>query len=415
MFNVSKKIKNLSEKAMSMCETQFEKIEKIVEYNQQKVLKAFIDNGVSERHFIGSTGYGYGDIGRDTLDKVFAQIFEAEDSLVRHNFVSGTHAITVALFGILRPGDKLVSVTGTPYDTMQGVIGINKESSGSLKDFGVIYDELSLTEKGLIDFEAIKKIVDPNIKIIYIQRSRGYSLRPSLSVSDIKKVVQIVKKNIPKCIVILDNCYGEFVCCEEPLSVGVDLIAGSLIKNPGGAIASTGGYLAGKKDLIEKCSFRLTTPGTGKEVGATFNFNRQFFMGIFNAPHVTGEALKTAVFSAALFELLGYEVFPKYNEPRNDIIQTLKLGSEENLISFCQSIQAASPIDSFVKPEPWDMPGYDNKVVMAAGTFTLGSSIELSADAPIREPFAVFLQGGFNFYSSKIAIMLAADKIINKI
>lgn len=415
MFNVSKKIKNLSEKAMSMCETQFEKIEKIVEYNQQKVLKAFIDNGVSERHFIGSTGYGYGDIGRDTLDKVFAQIFEAEDSLVRHNFVSGTHAITVALFGILRPGDKLVSVTGTPYDTMQGVIGINKESSGSLKDFGVIYDELSLTEKGLIDFEAIKKIVDPNIKIIYIQRSRGYSLRPSLSVSDIKKVVQIVKKNIPKCIVILDNCYGEFVCCEEPLSVGVDLIAGSLIKNPGGAIASTGGYLAGKKDLIEKCSFRLTTPGTGKEVGATFNFNRQFFMGIFNAPHVTGEALKTAVFSAALFELLGYEVFPKYNEPRNDIIQILKLGSEENLISFCQSIQAASPIDSFVKPEPWDMPGYDNKVVMAAGTFTLGSSIELSADAPIREPFAVFLQGGFNFYSSKIAIMLAADKIINKI
>ena len=414
MFNISEKIQDLSKKAMNLCKNEFEKIDSMTEYNQQKVLKAFIDNSVSERHFVGSTGYGYGDDGRDVLDKVFAQIFGAEDALVRHNFVSGTHALTVALFGILRPGDTILSVSGTPYDTLQGVIGANKKSSGSLQEFGINYLEIPLTSDGLLNFSAIEDVLNSKIKMVYMQRSRGYSLRPSLFVSDIKKVAQIAKKKSPNCIIMLDNCYGEFVGYDEPLLNGVDLIAGSLIKNPGGGIASTGGYIAGRKDLIEMCSYRLTTPGTGKEIGATLGVNRELFMGIFNAPHVTGEALKVAVFSAALFEILGYEVFPKYNEPRSDIIQVLKLGNAKDLIAFCQSIQAASPIDSFVKPEPWDMPGYDNQVIMAAGTFTLGASIELSADAPLRKPYAVFMQGGLNFHSAKVGIMLAADEILKK-
>lgn len=414
MFNISEKIQKISEKAMNLCKDEFEKIDAMTEYNQQKVLKAFIDNGVSERHFLGSTGYGYGDDGRDVLDKVFAQVFGAEDALVRHNFVSGTHALTVALFGVLRPGDTILSVSGAPYDTLQGAIGANKKSSGSLREFGINYQEIPLTDEGLLDFSAIENAVNPKIKMIYMQRSRGYSLRPSLFVKDIKKVAQIAKKKSPTCIVMLDNCYGEFVGYNEPLLNGVDLIAGSLIKNPGGGIAPTGGYIAGRKNLIEMCAYRLTTPGTGKEIGATLGVNRELFMGIFNAPHVTGEALKTAVFSAALFEILGYEVFPKYNESRSDIIQVLKLGNAKDLITFCQSIQAASPIDSFVKPEPWDMPGYDNQVIMAAGTFTLGASIELSADAPLREPYAVFMQGGINFHSAKVGIMLAADGILKQ-
>ena len=414
MFNISEKIQSLSEKAMNLCKSEFEKIDAMTEYNQQKVLKAFIDNGVSERHFFGSTGYGYGDDGRDVLDKVFAQTFGAEDAIVRHNFVSGTHALTVAFFGVLRPGDTILSVSGAPYDTLQGVIGANKKSSGSLQEFDINYLEVSLTNDGLLNFSAIEDALNSKIKMVYMQRSRGYSLRPSLFVSDIKKVAQIAKKKSPDCVVMLDNCYGEFVGYDEPLQNGADLIAGSLIKNPGGGIAPTGGYIAGRKDLIEMCSYRLTTPGTGKEIGATLGVNRELFMGIFNAPHVTGEALKTAVFSAALFEILGYEVFPKYNEPRSDIIQVLKLGNAEDLIAFCQSIQAASPIDSFVKPEPWAMPGYENQVIMAAGAFTLGASIELSADAPLREPYAVFMQGGLNFHSAKVGIMLAADEILKK-
>lgn len=414
MFNISEKIQKISEKAMNLCKDEFEKIDAMTEYNQQKVLKAFIDNGVSERHFFGSTGYGYGDDGRDVLDKVFAQIFCAEDALVRHNFVSGTHALTVALFGVLRPGDTILSVSGAPYDTLQGVIGANKKSSGSLQEFGINYQEIPLTDEGLLDFSAIENTINSEIKMVYMQRSRGYSLRPSLFVKDIKKVAQIAKKKSPNCVVMLDNCYGEFVGYDEPLLNGVDLIAGSLIKNPGGGIAPTGGYIAGRKNLIEMCAYRLTTPGTGKEIGATLGVNRELFMGIFNAPHVTGEALKTAVFSAALFEVLGYEVFPKYNESRSDIIQVLKIGNAKDLITFCQSIQAASPIDSFVKPEPWDMPGYDNQVIMAAGTFTLGASIELSADAPLREPYAVFMQGGINFHSAKVGIMLAADRILKQ-
>lgn len=414
MFKISKKIDDLSKKAMELCKKEFEKIDEATEYNQQKVLKAFIDNNVSESHFAGSTGYGYGDRGRDVLDKVYAQVFSAEDALVRHNFVCGTHALTVALFGVLRPGDNMLSVTGTPYDTLQGVIGVRKQSCGSLKEFGINYDEIPLTSDGLLDFEKIEQKITPEIKMVYLQRSRGYTLRPSLFVRDIKKVAKIAKEKAPNCIVMLDNCYGEFVGYDEPLLNGVDLMAGSLIKNPGGGIAPTGGYIAGRKDLVEMCSYRLTTPGTGREVGATLGTSRELFMGAFNAPHVTGEALKTAVFAAALFELLGYEVSPRYNEPRTDIIQVLKLGNSQDLIAFCQGIQSGAPVDSFVKPEPWDMPGYDSQVIMAAGAFTLGASIELSADAPLREPYAVFMQGSLNFHSGKLGVMLAADRIISR-
>lgn len=411
-FEVSEKIEKVARRAREMCAPEFKKVDEMAEYNQQKVLKAFIDNKVSERHFAGSTGYGYGDDGREALERVFAQVFAAEDAIIRHNFVSGTHALTVALFGVLRPGDTIISVTGAPYDTLQGVIGAARANSGSLKEFGINYEEIALTSGGSLDFSTIEKSIKSDTKMVYMQRSRGYSMRGALSVANIGKVAQLAKKIAPNCIVMLDNCYGEFVGCDEPLQNGVDLIAGSLIKNPGGGLAPTGGYIAGRKNLVEQCSYRLTTPGTGKEVGATLGLNRELFMGLFNAPHAMGEALKTAIFSAALFELLGYEVFPRYNEPRSDIVQVIKLGNAENLISFCQSIQAASPVDSFVKPEPWDMPGYDNKIIMAAGTFTQGASIELSADAPLREPYAVFLQGGLNFHSAKVAIMMAADEVL---
>lgn len=411
MFKISKHIEDMSQKALDMCKEQFKTIDEITEHNQRKMLKAFIDCGVSESHLIGSTGYGYGDRGRDTLDKIYAKVFDAEDALVRHNFVCGTHAIAVALFGVLRPGDTMISVTGTPYDTLKGVIGLETESSGSLKEFNINYEQIELKPDGTLNFEAIKNKVSSKIKMVYLQRSRGYTLRPSLFPEDIKKVCDIVKSKCPDCIVMVDNCYGEFVRKYEPTSFGVDLMAGSLIKNPGGGIAPTGGYIVGKKKLVEMCSYRLTTPGLGKEVGATLNCNRELFMGTFNAPHITGEALKTAVFSSALFELLGYEVSPRYDEPRADIIQSLKLGDSQKLIKFCKAIQSSAPIDSFVEPEPWDMPGYDSKVIMAAGSFTLGASIELSADAPLREPFAVWLQGSLNFHSGKVGIMLAADKI----
>lgn len=411
MFKIDERVQNLSKQALELCRDEFLKIDEITEYNQQKMLKAFIESGVSESHFAASTGYGYGDRGRETLDKIYAKVFEAEDALVRHNFVSGTHALTVALFGVLRPGDTMLSVTGAPYDTLKGVIGLNKgENSGSLKEFNINYKQVDLKEDGSLNFEEIEKKINENIKMVYIQRSRGYTLRPSLFVEEIEKIAKIAKSQAPNCIVMLDNCYGEFVEKIQPLNCGVDLMAGSLIKNPGGGIAPTGGYIAGKKDLVEKCSYRLTTPGTGKEIGATLGHNRELFMGSFNAPHVTGEALKTAVFSAALFELLGYEVTPRYNEKRADIIQVLKLKTPQALISFCQGIQSGAPVDSFVKPEPWDMPGYDNKVIMAAGAFTLGASIELSADAPIREPYALWLQGGLNFHSAKFGVMLAASK-----
>lgn len=414
MFSFDKRVEELSVKALEKAKNEFQFIDEITEYNQKKILKAFIDNHVSESMFAESTGYGYNDRGREVIDLVFSQAVGAEDALVRHNFTCGTHTLTVALFGVLRPGDTMLSVTGTPYDTIQPVIGISQdgENMGSLKDYGVKYDEVPLCDDGNVDFEAIeKRLAKGDVKMVYIQRSRGYSLRPSLSVSQIKRIVDITKK-CSNAMVMVDNCYGEFVEKIEPTDVGADLMAGSLIKNPGGGIAKTGGYIAGKKEYVEKCAYRLTTPGLGREVGATLGHSRELFMGIFSAPHVVGEALKTAAFTSALFTLMGFDPTPESGEVRHDIIQAVRLRNSDNLIAFCQGIQKGSPVDSFVTPEPWEMPGYDSKVIMAAGAFTLGSSIELSADAPLREPYAVWLQGGLNFHSAKVAVMYAAENVM---
>ncbi|MBO5857816.1 MAG: methionine gamma-lyase family protein [Clostridia bacterium] len=411
-FEFSEKTNELSKIALKKAKEQFQVIDEITEYNQQRVLKAFINHGVCESHFVASTGYGYGDRGREVLDEVTAEIFGAEDALIRHSFASGTHTLAVMLFGVLRPGDKVLSATGVPYDTIHSVIGLTGEGMGSLKDFGIEFEILDLLEDGTVDFDGLqKKLKQENYKAVYIQRSRGYSLRPTLTSTEIKKIVDITKAN-SKAITVLDNCYGEFTEKVMPGEIGVDVFAGSLIKNPGGGIAKSGGYIAGRKDLIELCSYRMTTPGIGREVGATLGNTRDIFMGLFSAPHITGEALKTAVFTAALFHEMGYEVSPKSNETRADIIQSIKLQTPEKLIAFCQGLQSGSAIDSFVVPEPWAMPGYDSDVIMAAGAFTNGSSIELSADAPLREPFAVWLQGGLNFHSAKIGVMLGAQRVL---
>lgn len=412
-FYISPRIEAAAEKALKKCEAQFRSIEETTEYNQLKVQKAFIDFGISERHFGVSTGYGYGDSGRETLDKVWAQVFGCEDALVRHNFTCGTHTLAVALFGVLRPGDKMLCVSGQPYDTLHSVIGISGEGMGSLKELGVKYDYVPLKDDRL-DYDAIEKAVTKDTAMVYIQRSRGYELRPSLSLEETEKVCKIARSVNPNVIVMVDNCYCEFVNKLEPPQVGADLIAGSMIKNAGGGIARTGGYIAGRHDLVEKCAYRLTTPGLGREVGATLGMNRELYMGLFYAPHTVGEALKSAVFISALFGELGYDVTPKYDEPRQDIVQSLGLENPESLVAFCQGIQSGSPIDSFLLPEPWDMPGYDSKVVMAAGAFTLGSSIELSADAPIRPPYYAWIQGGLNFHSAKICALLAAQQMEDK-
>lgn len=412
-FEFDERVIELSKKAMESCKTQMEKIEEIQEYNQNKMLKAFQECGVSESHFADSTGYGYDDRGREVLDKVYATAFGAEDAIVRQGFQSGTHALTVALFGMLRPGDTMLSVVGMPYDTIRSVIGIEGNYSGSLKDFGIHYDEVPLKDDD-VDYVALEEKLRSKPKMAYIQRSRGYSLRKALTIADIKKIVKVVKKVSPESIIMVDNCYGEFVEKLEPVQVGADIMAGSLIKNAGGGIAPTGGYIAGRSDLVEICSYRLTTPGTGRELGATLSTKREMFLGAFNSPHITGEAMKTAVFACSLFKAMGYGVSPELDAERGDIVQAILLENEENLISFCQGIQSGSPVDSFVTPVPAQLPGYDSPVIMAAGAFTLGSSIELSADAPLREPFAVWMQGAFNFHSGKTGIMLAANKILNK-
>ncbi len=413
-FKIDKKIIEASEKAMEQSEKAFKRIDSITEYNQQKVLAAFIDNKVSENHLGISTGYGYGDPGRETLDKVVAQVFGGEDAVIRHTFTCGTHTLATALFGILRPGDTMLCATGLPYDTIQPAIGITgTPGQGSLKDLGVKYVQADLDENGEPDIEKIVSLIDSSVKMVYIQRSRGYSLRPSLSVAKIGEIAKAVKA-VSNAVIMVDNCYGEFVEETEPLQVGADLIAGSLIKNPGGGIAPCGGYIAGKKEYVELCTYRMTTPGLGREVGATLGQNRNLFMGFFSAPHVTGEALKTAEFTASLFSILGYDVTPKPGEVRADIIQSVLLKNEEALVAFCQGMQKGAPVDSYVTPEPWDMPGYDSKVIMAAGAFTLGSSIELSADAPLREPYAAWMQGGLNFHSGKTGVMLAAQAMFEK-
>lgn len=404
-FEFSPKINAAAERAMEKCREPFEELDRLAMLNGQRVLKAFMDNRVGEMHLKGTNGYGYGDEGRDKLDAVFAQVLDAEDALVRHNFVNGTHAIVTALFGVLRAGDNVLFATGMPYDTVQeAVFG---ENVGSLLDYGISISVAKLDERGMPDYEEIGRQA-VHAKAAYIQRSRGYSLRPSFDIEIIEKIIKSVKSANSDCVVIVDNCYGELVEDREPTAVGADLIVGSLIKNLGGGIAETGGYIAGRADLIEKCAYRLTTPGTGKEVGCTLDQLRGMYLGLFHAPEAVSAALKTSVFAAAFFEELGFEAFPKYSEKRTDIIEALKLGGEKQLIAFCEGIQSGSPVDSFVAPEPWDMPGYDSKVIMAAGAFTMGASIELSADAPLREPYAVWLQGGLTFPTGKTGIMLAA-------
>lgn len=414
IFNIDDKILNHAKQAEAECKEMFEKIDEVSEFNGQKVLKAFIDNRVSDSCLKGTTGYGYDDLGRDTLDKVYAQAFGGEDAIVRHNFVNGTHALSTALFGVLRTGDTMLAMTGKPYDTLEEVIGIRGEKGkGSLKDFGINYVQADLVDDKYPDYEKIAEL-SKNVKVAYIQRSRGYSLRPSLSIEVIEKMVKTAKKANPDVIVMVDNCYGEFVEKQEPLSVGADLIIGSLIKNPGGAIASTGGYICGRADLVEMCADRLTCVGMGKEVGCSLNQSRQMFLGYFLAPQVVASALKTAVFACRFFEKLGFETLPKSDETRTDIISSILLENEENLTAFCQGIQKGSPVDSYVSPEAWDMPGYESKVIMAAGAFTMGASIELSADAPIRPPFAAWLQGGITYPTGKTGVMVAAQEMYNR-
>lgn len=417
-FEISDRVLDYSDKALKRAEQSFAEIERIGEHNQQKVLSAFIKNKVSETDFNSTTGYGYGDVGREKADRLLADIFGCEDAIIRAGSLAcGTHTLGVALYGVLRPGDVMLSVTGLPYDTIHGVIGIDSKGKGqgTLEDFGVKYEQIDLTENDEIDYTAVEREAKrPEIKMVYIQRSRGYSLRHSISVDEIKKVCDIVHAVNKNAIVMVDNCYGEFVEEKEPTDVGADLMAGSLIKNAGGGIAPSGGYIAGRKDLVELCSYRMTVPGLGREVGATLAQNRNVFFGLFNAPNVVKEALKTAVFASALFEEMGYAVTPKPDEPRHDIIQAICLRDTETLKAFCQGMQKGAPVDSFVVPEPWDMPGYDSQVIMSAGAFTSGSSIELSADAPLREPYAVWMQGGLNFASGKVGVMLAAEEIVRR-
>ena len=415
-FGISDKTLKLVSEAEESIKEQFKHIENICEINQLRVMKAFADNRVSDSHFVATTGYGYDDLGRDTLDRVYADIMGAEDALVRHNFISGTHTISTALFAVLRPNDILVSITGKPYDTLEEVIGIQGEAgNGSLKDFGVKYVQIDLKHDGTPDLEQIKfTLTHMNVKAVTIQRSKGYGWRPTYSAKDIGALIEFVKEISPETICIVDNCYGEFVETEEPTAYGADLIAGSLIKNPGGGLAPTGGYIAGKQKYVELCAYRLTSVGIGKEAGASLGFNRQMYQGLFMAPHVVSQALKAAVLCSAVFEKLGFEVDPKPNEIRHDIIQSIKFGDPDKVTAFCQGIQKGAPVDSFVTPEPWDMPGYSSQVIMAAGAFVQGASIEVSADAPIKPPYIAYMQGGLTYESAKLGIMVAADKMLRK-
>lgn len=412
-FEFDERILKLAERAEAECSEEFALAEKIARKNSEKVLYAFINNKVSSACLVGATGYGYDDVGRDTLDKVYAEVMGAEDALVRHSFVSGTHALTVALFGVLRTGDKLVSLTGKPYDTLEEVIGIRGNGNGSLKDFGVEYDQIDFLPDGKPNLADIfMKVKDA--KVAYIQRSRGYALRPTLTVEDIAEIVKSVKNANPNAIIMVDNCYGEFVEEAEPLSVGADLIIGSLIKNPGAGIAETGGYIAGKKKLVELCSYRMTCVGMGKEVGCTLNQNKLMYQGLLLAPEVVCSAVKTAIFTGKIMTMLGFECLPAQGTKRGDIITTVLMKNSENLVAFCQGIQKGSPIDSYVTPEPWDMPGYDSQVIMAAGAFNMGASIELSADAPLREPFAAYVQGGLTFPVARLGVLTAIQEMYDK-
>lgn len=410
-FGLSDKAIELGEKYEKELEERFKKIDETAEYNQLKVIKAMQDNRLSDIHFASSTGYGYNDIGRETLESVYASIFNTEDALVRPQITCGTHALTIALSANLRPGDELLSPVGKPYDTLEGVIGIHP-STGSLAEFGITYRQADLLPDGGFDYEGIRAAINEKTKLVTIQRSKGYQTRPTLSVERIGELISFIKGIKPDLAVMVDNCYGEFVEKIEPTDVGADMCVGSLIKNPGGGLVASGGYIAGKKEYIEKCAYRLTAPGLGKEVGATLGINQSMFQGLFLAPTVVASALKGAIFAARIFENLGYPCIPNGTEDRFDIIQAVTLGSAEKLIAFCGGIQAASPVDSFVVPEGWAMPGYTSDVIMAAGNFIQGSSIELSADGPITEPYAVYFQGGLTWYHAKLGILSALDRVL---
>lgn len=409
-FGIKEDVIELSKKIEKDLDPIFKEVEEIEEYNSLKVLSAFQKYNLSEMHFNGTTGYGYGDIGRDTIESIFADIFKAEDSLVRIQFISGTHAISTLLFGILRPNDTLISISGKPYDTLDEVIGI-VENKSSLQSYGVKYEQIELVNDDF-DYKAIEERVKKgNIKLIEIQRSRGYSTRKTIDLEKVEKVIKLIKDIDKNIIVMIDNCYCEFVTKKEPIEVGADVVVGSLIKNLGGGIAPNGGYIAGRKDIVELAAERLTAPGLGKEVGPSLGINKQILQGLFFAPQVVASSLKTAIFASRMLEELGYNVEPKFNDKRADIVQTIEFNDREKLIKFCQGIQAASPVDSNSVPMPWDMPGYTDQVIMAAGAFTQGSSIELSCDGPIRPPYTAFLQGGLTYGYGKLGILKAISRL----
>lgn len=409
-LNIDIKILDYCSEIEETLRERFQEIDKVAEYNQLKVLKAMQENKLSDIHFAATTGYGYNDMGRDTLESVYASVFHAESALVRPQLISGTHALSTALSGNLRPGDEILSPVGKPYDTLEGVIGIRQER-GSLAEYGITYAQVDLNPDGSFDYDGIKKAMNERTKLITIQRSKGYDTRPTLSVNQIGELIAFIKNVKPEVICMVDNCYGEFVEIIEPTDVGADLCVGSLIKNPGGGLAPIGGYIVGKEEYVDNAAFRLTAPGLGKEVGATLGINQQLFQGLFLAPQVVSGALKGAIFLANVYEKLGFSVFPNGSVPRHDIIQAVTLGSEEGVIAFCRGIQAAAPVDSFAVPEPWPMPGYSCNVIMAAGAFIQGSSIELSADAPIKPPYVVYFQGGLTWYHSKMGVLMSLQKL----
>lgn len=417
-LSIDEDVLAFGERILEKCKERFAKIDETAEYNQLKVVKAMQDAKVSEACLLGTTGYGYNDIGRDTLEQVYANLFHAEDALVRPQITCGTHALALALMSNLRPGDELLSPVGKPYDTLEEVIGI-RDSKGSLREYGISYRQVDLLPDGEFDFEGIKNAINEKTKMVTIQRSKGYEPRKTLSVERIGELISFIKKIKPEVICMVDNCYGEFVQRIEPTDVGADMVVGSLIKNPGGGLAPIGGYIAGKKECVENAAYRLTSPGLGKEVGASLGVLSSFYEGLFLAPTVTASALKGAIFAANIYEELGYHVVPNATEDRYDIIQAITFGNPEGVISFCKGIQAAAPVDSFVTPEPWDMPGYDAPVIMAAGAFVSGSSIELSADGPIKPPYAVYMQGGLTFPHAKYGMLrtlqsMKDDGLINE-
>jgi cystathionine beta-lyase family protein involved in aluminum resistance len=413
-FGINESIVNISNMVEKEIEEITREIENIKEFNQIKVIRAMQKNSLSDTHFSGTTGYGYDDRGREVLDAVYADVFKAEDAMVRHQIVSGTQALAICMYGNLRPGEELLSITGKPYDTLEEVIGIRGEGAGSLKEFGILYNQVELLPNGGFDYDAVRTAINEKTKLVLIQRSRGYGWRPSIKIDEIGKAIEFVKSIKSDIVVLVDNCYGEFVEEREPTEVGADLVAGSLIKNAGGGLAPTGGYVAGKEACVRKAAYRLTTPGLGKKVGSTLGHNRLLFQGLFMAPHVVAESIKGAVFCAALMEKLGFETSPSTGEKRGDIIQAIKFNNPDSLIAFCQGIQKGSPVDAFVTPQPWDMPGYDSPVIMAAGAFIQGSSIELSADAPIKEPYIAYMQGGLVYEHVKLGVMIAVQMMKEK-